>query len=99
MIKVADPELSLEQEQEEYEDFPDPFADWPQEDQVEFLTDLTQEDQVEFQPEQLLLFQKRFKEKYDPVHPTAQPVQKKPLGRSSEVGDAVSHQRDVFHNI
>ena len=53
MIKVADPELSLEQEQEqeEYDDFPDPFADWPQEDKVEFLMDLTQEAQVEFAPD------------------------------------------------
>ena len=84
MIKVADPELSLEQEQEEYDDFPDPFADWPQEDQVEFSTDLTQdaqaefapdlsqENQVEFSPEQVLLFQKRFKEKYDVPDPVYQ---------------------------
>ena len=165
MIKVIDPELSLEQEQEEYDNFPDPFADWPQEDQVEFSPDLSQEDQVEFapnlsqedqvefSPEQVLLFQKRFKEQYDvpdpvyqqwlkinhpttaaqvhnsqmfeftsdqdqrrfeenydlpdPVyqqwlkinHPTAQPAQKEPLGQSSEVGDAVSHQRDVFHDF
>ena len=70
MIKVADPELSLEQEQEEYDDFPDPFADWLQEDQVEFSTDLTQkaqvefapdlsqEDQIEFLPEQAFCFRK-----------------------------------------
>ena len=66
VIEIADPELSLEQEQEEYDnyDFPNPFSDtqdWPQEDQV-----------VEFSPEQVLLFQKRFEEKYDVPDPVYQ---------------------------
>ena len=76
VIEVADPELSLEQEQEEYDnyDFPNPFPDtqdWPQEDQVvEFSLDWPQEDEVvEFSPEQVLLFQKRFEEKYDVPDP------------------------------
>ena len=64
----------------------------------------------EFTSDQEQLFQRRFVENYDlpdPVyqqwlkinHPTAQPVQKEPLGQSSEVGDAVSHQRDAFHDF
>ena len=78
VIEIADYELSLEQEQEEYDnyDFPNPFPDtqdWLQEDQVvEFSLDWPQEDQVvEFSPEQVLLFQKRF-EKYDVPDPVYQ---------------------------
>ena len=109
MVEFSPEQVLLFQKRfEEKYDVPDPvYQQWLKINHPTTAAQVHDSQMFKFTSDQERLFQRRFEENYDlpdPVyqqwlkinHPTVQQVQKEPLERSSEVGDAVSDQRDVL---